>query len=169
MKHGCMVLTLRLSSRRRIESRQTHHGRKKRVKLAAMSSPCWSFFFRHPRHCPQGIRTPSWSNRQCQVLQRVFEAAEGGHSARTSRQVEEQQLVFPPRQRARSHITRCSTMPDFHKHYSDSLPPPLHHSPCDFFIFPKMKLRLRGRRFDTTEEIHAESQEVIDTLTFENF
>jgi hypothetical protein len=24
-------------------------------------------FFRHPRHCPQGIRTP-WSNRQWQVL-----------------------------------------------------------------------------------------------------
>jgi hypothetical protein len=32
-----------------------------------------------------------------------------------------------------------------------------------------MKLRLKGRRFDTTEEIHAESQVVIDTLTFENF
>jgi hypothetical protein len=35
--------------------------------------------------------------------------------------------------------------------------------PCDVFLFPKMKLRLKGRRFDTTEEIHAESQEVIDT------
>jgi hypothetical protein len=32
-----------------------------------------------------------------------------------------------------------------------------------------MKLRLKGRRFDTTEEIHAETQEVIDTLTFDNF
>ena len=32
-----------------------------------------------------------------------------------------------------------------------------------------MKLRLKRRRFDTTEEIRAESQEVIDTLTFENF
>jgi len=32
-----------------------------------------------------------------------------------------------------------------------------------------MKLRLKGRRFDTTEDIHAETQEVIDTLTFENF
>jgi hypothetical protein len=32
-----------------------------------------------------------------------------------------------------------------------------------------MKLRLKGRRFDTTEEIHAETQEVNDTLTFENF
>jgi histone-lysine N-methyltransferase SETMAR len=39
-------------------------------------------------------------------------------------------------------------------------------APCDFFLFPKMKLRLKERRFDTTEEIHAESQEVIDTLTY---
>jgi len=45
--------------------------------------------------------------------------------------------------------------------------PPLPNSPdlapCDFFLFSKMKLRLKGRRFDTTEEIHAETQEVIDT------
>jgi hypothetical protein len=39
-------------------------------------------------------------------------------------------------------------------------------TPCDIFIFPRMKLRIKGCRFDTSEEIHAESQEVIDTLTF---
>jgi len=97
--------------------------------------------------------------------------AEGGHSAQTSRQVEKQQLVSSPLQRARSHITR-STVPDFQKHYSDSpssTPYSPDLAPCDFFLFPKMKLRLKGRRFDMTEEIHAESQEVIDTLTFENF
>jgi len=32
-----------------------------------------------------------------------------------------------------------------------------------------MKLWLKGRRFDMTEEIHAETQEVIGTHTFENF
>jgi allantoicase len=32
-----------------------------------------------------------------------------------------------------------------------------------------MKLWLKGRRFDTTEEMHTETQEVINTLTFENF
>jgi hypothetical protein len=52
-------------------------------------------FFRHPRNCPQGIRTP-WSNRQWQVLLCGFEAADGGHSAQKSKQVEEQQLVSPP-------------------------------------------------------------------------
>jgi transposase len=36
-------------------------------------------------------------------------------------------------------------------------------APCDFFLFPKMKLKLKGRRFDTTEEIHAESPRVLDT------
>ena len=165
MKHGCMFMTLRVSSSRRSGSRQIHRGRKKRVTFAALRSVCWSFF-RHPRHCPQGIRTP-WSNRQWQILLWGFEAAEVVHSAQTSRQVEEQELVSPPWQRARSHTTR-STIPDFQKHYGD---PP--HSPdlalCDFFLFPKMKLRQKGRHFGTTEEIHAESQEVIDTPTFENF
>jgi hypothetical protein len=50
--------------------------------------------------------------------------------------------------------------------------PPSHSpdlTPCDFFLFPEMKLWLKGHCFDTTEEIHAESQEVIDTLTFQNF
>jgi hypothetical protein len=31
-------------------------------------------------------------------------------------------------------------------------------APCDFLLFPKMKLKLKGRRFDTIEEIQAESQ-----------
>jgi hypothetical protein len=35
-------------------------------------------------------------------------------------------------------------------------------APCDFFMFPKMKLKLKGRWFDTIEEIQAESQRVLD-------
>jgi hypothetical protein len=37
-------------------------------------------------------------------------------------------------------------------------------APCDFFLFPKMKVKLKGRRFDIIEEIQAESQRVLDTL-----
>jgi hypothetical protein len=33
----------------------------------------------------------------------------------------------------------------------------------DFFLFPKMKLRLKGHRFDTIEEIQAKSQRELDT------
>jgi hypothetical protein len=32
-----------------------------------------------------------------------------------------------------------------------------------------MKLKLKGRRFDTIEEIQAESQRVLDTLTEKDF
>ena len=40
---------------------------------------------------------------------------------------------------------------------------------CEFFLFPKMKLILKGRRFDTIEEIQAESQRVLDTLIEKDF
>jgi hypothetical protein len=36
-------------------------------------------------------------------------------------------------------------------------------APYDFFLFPKLKLKVKGRRFDTIEEIQAESQRVLDT------
>jgi hypothetical protein len=35
--------------------------------------------------------------------------------------------------------------------------------PCDFFLFQKMKLKLKGRRFDTIEEIQTYSPRVLDT------
>jgi hypothetical protein len=38
-------------------------------------------------------------------------------------------------------------------------------APCDFFLFPKMKLKLKGCRFVTIEEIQTESQTALDTLT----
>jgi len=37
-------------------------------------------------------------------------------------------------------------------------------APCDFFLFPKIELKLKGRRFYTTEEIQAESQRMLDTM-----
>ena len=40
---------------------------------------------------------------------------------------------------------------------------------CDFFLFPKMKLKLKGRRFDTTTGIQAETQKVLNTLTEKDF
>jgi hypothetical protein len=42
-------------------------------------------------------------------------------------------------------------------------------APCDFFLFQKMKLKLKGRRFDTVEEIEAESLRLLDTLTEKGF
>jgi hypothetical protein len=45
-----------------------------------------------------------------------------------------------------------------HPHYSPDL------APCDFFLFPELKLKLKGRRFETLEEIQAESQSILNTL-----
>jgi hypothetical protein len=42
-------------------------------------------------------------------------------------------------------------------------------APCDFILFPKMKLKLKGRHFGTNEEIQAESQKVLDSVTENDF
>jgi hypothetical protein len=42
-------------------------------------------------------------------------------------------------------------------------------APCDFFLFTKMKLKLRGRRFENIDEIEAELQGVMKMLTQSDF
>jgi len=41
--------------------------------------------------------------------------------------------------------------------------------PCDVFLFPKLKLRMKGQTFDTNEEIQEESQRVLDTIPKRDF
>jgi hypothetical protein len=36
-------------------------------------------------------------------------------------------------------------------------------APANFFLFPKMKMQLKGRRFDTAAEIHSKSQTTTHT------
>jgi hypothetical protein len=38
-------------------------------------------------------------------------------------------------------------------------------APCNIHLFPKMKLKLKERWFDTIEEIQAESLRMLDTQT----
>ena len=40
---------------------------------------------------------------------------------------------------------------------------------CDFFLFPKLKLRMKGLIFDTIEGIQEESQWVLDTVPKSDF
>ena len=42
-------------------------------------------------------------------------------------------------------------------------------APYDFYVFPKIKIRLKGQRFVSIEEIQAESQQVLNTLTPADF
>jgi len=41
--------------------------------------------------------------------------------------------------------------------------------PCNFYMFPKMKLWLKRQRFISIEEIQAKSQQVLKTLTLADF
>ena len=50
-----------------------------------------------------------------------------------------------------------------HPPYSPNL------APCAFFLFPKLKLQMKGRRFDTNDEIQDESQWVLDTIPKRDF
>ena len=43
------------------------------------------------------------------------------------------------------------------------------HAPCDFWLFPKLKEKLRGCRYETIEEMKKAVTKVIDTLTQEDF
>jgi hypothetical protein len=38
-------------------------------------------------------------------------------------------------------------------------------APCDFFLFSKTKSKLKGRRFESIEELQAELQGVVKMLT----
>ena len=165
MKHGCMVMTLRISSSRRIGSRQIHCSRKNHVKFAAMPRPCWSFFFWHPRHCPQGIHTP-WPNPQWQVLLWGFQSGWGREFC-TNIQTSGRKTI---------DFSTMTTHPLTHHLSFDNswlpkklqwFPTPLFARPRPLwhFLFPKMKLWLKVRHIDMTEEIHAEMLGDIDTLT----
>ena len=42
-------------------------------------------------------------------------------------------------------------------------------APCDFWLFPRLKEKLRGCRYETIEEMKEAVTKVIDTLTQEDF
>ena len=53
-----------------------------------------------------------------------------------------------------------------------TVPHPLYSpdfAPCDFWLFPKLKEKLRGYRYETTEEMKEAVTKIIDTLTLEDF
>jgi hypothetical protein len=37
-------------------------------------------------------------------------------------------------------------------------------APCDFALFPKLKTKLKGRRFETVSDIQGESQPALDSI-----
>jgi hypothetical protein len=42
-------------------------------------------------------------------------------------------------------------------------------APCDFALFAKLKMKLKGRRFQTKSDIQRESQAVLDSIKGNDF
>jgi hypothetical protein len=168
LKHGCMVMTPRLSSSRRSGSRQIHRGRKKCVKFAAMSSPCWSFFSTSKALSTRNLYPLVKLPMACFTVRfwsgwgRAFDA-----NVQTSG-------------RKTIGFSNVTTRPLTHHSLFDNswLPKALQWFPTPLFAWPRPlqlfpfaqdEVTVERASFDMTEEIHAESQEIIDSLTFENF
>jgi hypothetical protein len=63
----------------------------------------------------------------------------------------------------REFLTHNSIITLPHPPYSPDL------ARCDFFLFPKLKLQLKGHHFDRVEEIQRELQNVLGTLREQDF
>jgi len=64
---------------------------------------------------------------------------------------------YPPRQCPSSQVLKVSQF--LAKNNMTVIPHPPYSpdlAPCDFFLFPKLKLQMKGQTFDTTEEIQEE-------------
>ena len=61
------------------------------------------------------------------------------------------------------YLTKMGIKTVHHRPYSSDL------APCDFWLFPKLKKKLRGFRYETIEEMKGAVTKVIDRLTQENF
>jgi hypothetical protein len=48
-------------------------------------------------------------------------------------------------------------------------PYPLDIAPCDFASFPKLKMKLKGQRFETVSDIQRESHAVLDSIKENDF
>ena len=61
------------------------------------------------------------------------------------------------------YLTKMDIKIVLHPPYSPDL------APCDFWLFPKLKEKFRGCRYETIEEMKEAVTKVIDTLTQEDF
>jgi histone-lysine N-methyltransferase SETMAR len=42
-------------------------------------------------------------------------------------------------------------------------------TPCDFVLFPKLNMKLKGRHFETVSDIQRESQAILDSIKENEF
>jgi len=165
MKHGCMVMTLRLSSSRHSGSHQIHHGPKKVVKFAAMWSPCWSVLSTS-KALTTGNLYPLVKPSMANFTMRFWSAwgrALGANVQTSGRKT--------------NGFSTMKTRPFTHHLFDSSwipktlqwFPTPLFTWPVTFSYSPRWNYSWKDFVLTQLGRSTHKMQEVIDTLTSENF
>jgi len=162
MRAGFMVTTLRQNDNPPSGKAPHHQGQKKTRQVKSnLKSMIITFFdikgIVHKEFVPTG-RTVN-SGFYCEVLRRLREKVR-----RHRPQLWSEQTWLLHHDNAPSH-TSVLTQQFLAKNKIVVIRQPPYSpvwAPCDFFLFPKMKLKPKGRRIDTTE-IQAESHSALDT------
>jgi len=67
--------------------------------------------------------------------------------------------------------TQCAAV-SYEKWDDNGFAPPPHSpdlAPCDFFLFPRMKRDLKGKRFQNVEEVREKTTEALKAITLQEF
>ena len=165
MKHGCIVMTLRLS---RSWSRQIYCCRQKAHQVQSNCKSMFSIFSTSKAFSTRNLY-PLVKTSMASFTVRFWSGCGGALGTN----------VHTSGRKTIGFSTMTKHPITHHKLFDNSwlpktlqwFPPPPFHltSSLATFSYSPRWLWLKGRHFDKTQEIHAEMQEIIATLTYENF
>ena len=111
-----------------------------------------------------------WSDSKQGVLRSSSEAFQGSRTPEEVSVVDEPELGVAPRQCTSSLVVPCAQF--LAKNETTVVPQPSYSpdlAPADFFLFPKLKSTLKGRRVDTIDEIQKNSTNKLFAIPKEAF
>lgn len=147
-----------------------HNRRDRRRRVKAVAQSC-SLPFRHLCCRASKIRLPlPGSNRHSRALLRHFEASERGHWAESDQICGTRRDRFLTSTMHRDLLTREFLVKDNilslpHQTYLTGLG----SEAADFHPFPKTKMKIKHCCFNTAVEIQSEPQNILDSLTVNDF
>ena len=171
--HWRWVLVLRIRCGAEISKLGVEASRgtenKKVAKIKAQCENNVDCFLWFPGHCSPGI-CPSRPDSEWKFLRWSFASSQSSCGPSSAGIGTRRQVDPSSRQRAcstslvvREFLARSSITVTEHPPYSPDL------APCDFFLYPKCKMVLRGRHLGYVEPIKAETTRQMKSLTTEDF
>jgi hypothetical protein len=166
MKVGFMVM-IQKQSNNRCSGKDHNHPEQKRHSRSGVQQRACSFFL-----C-EGVCSPwicsSWQYGQLWLLLWRFEMLERKCAMKKIRTLAQPRLA-PSWQRTCPHVPENHRVCDLQQHGYHSPSSLLTRvGPCDFALFPKLKIKLKGRPFETAPDIWSESQRVLNSIKENDF